>query len=316
MTELKALLKRNSKLFFKDKGLFFTSLITPVILLVLYISFLGNVFRDTFKTVLGDAISIPSELIESLVGGQIFSSLLSVSAITVAFCSNMLMVQDKVSGAKRDLMMTPVRRETLALGYFGATFLSTLTVCLIACVMCFIYIAAVGWYMSLADVLLILADVFVIALFGTSVSSLVNVFLSSQGHISAVGTIVSSGYGFISGAYMPISQFGEALQRIVYCLPGTYGTALLRTHCLRGALAELSSLGFPPEVITDFKDNMDCDIYLFDTAVPIPMMYLILFLASAVALSLYILALLRHPGERKRRERKQRKRRKKEAKKE
>ena len=41
-------LKRNIKLFFKDKGVFFTSLITPLILLLLYVTFLGNVFKDTF----------------------------------------------------------------------------------------------------------------------------------------------------------------------------------------------------------------------------------------------------------------------------
>ena len=38
--------KRNIKLFFKDKGMFFTSLITPVILLVLYSTFLAKVYRD------------------------------------------------------------------------------------------------------------------------------------------------------------------------------------------------------------------------------------------------------------------------------
>ena len=43
MKELKALIKRDTKLFFKDKGMFFTSLITPVILLVLYATFLANI---------------------------------------------------------------------------------------------------------------------------------------------------------------------------------------------------------------------------------------------------------------------------------
>ena len=42
MSTLKALIKRNTKLFFKDKGMFLTSLITPAILLVLYATFLGN----------------------------------------------------------------------------------------------------------------------------------------------------------------------------------------------------------------------------------------------------------------------------------
>ena len=42
MTGLGALIRRNCKLFFKDKGMFFTSLITPVILLVLYATFSGQ----------------------------------------------------------------------------------------------------------------------------------------------------------------------------------------------------------------------------------------------------------------------------------
>ena len=48
MTGLYSLIKRNIKLYFKDKGLFFSSLITPIILLVLYVTFLRNVFYDSF----------------------------------------------------------------------------------------------------------------------------------------------------------------------------------------------------------------------------------------------------------------------------
>ena len=49
MTELSALIKRNCKLFFKDKGMFFTSLITPFILLVLYATFLAGIYRSSFE---------------------------------------------------------------------------------------------------------------------------------------------------------------------------------------------------------------------------------------------------------------------------
>ena len=50
------LIKRNIKLFFKDKGMFLTSLITPVILLVLYTTFLGNVYRDSFTMNLPETV--------------------------------------------------------------------------------------------------------------------------------------------------------------------------------------------------------------------------------------------------------------------
>lgn len=61
----------------------------------------------------------------------------------------------------------------------------------------------------------------------------------------ANGTIVSSAYGFICGAYMPISQFSVGLQKAISFLPGTYGTSLIRNHAMRGAFAELTELGFP-----------------------------------------------------------------------
>ena len=48
MTGLGALVRRNTKLYFKDKGMFFASLITPIILLVLYASY-ADVKRIFFK---------------------------------------------------------------------------------------------------------------------------------------------------------------------------------------------------------------------------------------------------------------------------
>ena len=52
MTGLGALIGRNTRLYFKDKGMFFTSLITPVILLVLYGTFLNNIYEDSFRSAL------------------------------------------------------------------------------------------------------------------------------------------------------------------------------------------------------------------------------------------------------------------------
>lgn len=287
MTRLNNLIRRNCKLFFKDKGLFFASLITPLILLVLYATFLANVYRDSFVSGLGAAV-IPEKLLSATVCGQMISSLLSVSCVTVAFCSNMLMVQDKVTGARKDLTMTPVGSATLSLSYYIATLISTGLVCFVAAGVCFGYTAAVGWYMRAGDVALVLLDIVMLVMFGTALSSIVNLFLSSQGQISAVGTMVSSMYGFISGAYMPISQFGSGLQKIISCLPGTYGTALLRRHAMAGAFREMERLGFPAEAVGQMRDMVDCNIYFFGTKVSESAMYAILLGTIAVLIAAYI----------------------------
>lgn len=288
MMGLGMLIKRNIKMFFKDKGLFFTSLITPLILLVLYVTFLGNVYRDSFEMAFPQGMEIPGKLLDAAVGGQLISSLLAVCCVTVAFCSNMLMVQDKVTGARKDFMVTPVKGTTMALGYYVATLVSTLIICLVATCAGLLYLGKVGWYLSGSDVALLLLDVFLLVMFGVALSSIINFFLSTQGQISAVGSIVSSMYGFICGAYMPISQFSEGLQKALSFLPGTYATSLLRNHALRGVFEGLEADGYPNEVIEVLRDVIDCNVYFFDEKVGVPAMYWILGVSVVVLIGIYV----------------------------
>ncbi len=283
------LIKRNIKLFFKDKGMFFTSLITPAILLVLYATFLGNVYRDSFTSNLPDSLKLSESIVNGLVGSQLMSSILAVSCVTVAFCSNFLMVQDKVNGITKDFRISPVNSATLSMSYYTATLISTLIICLVAAGICLAYVAIVGWYMSLADVFLLLLDILLLVLFGTALSSIINLFLSTQGQISAVGTIISAGYGFICGAYMPISSFGTGLQKTLAFLPSTYGTSLIRNHSMQGVLSEMQNQGIPSEIIEEIKDSLDCNLYFFENQVNMTTMYIILGITVSALIGIYIL---------------------------
>ena len=289
MNTIFVMIKRNMKLFFKDKGMFFTALITPGILLILYATFLGNIYEDSFYAGLPDTITLPEKLINGLVGGQLISSILAVSCVTVAFCANNLMVQDRSNGSIKDLKISPVKPSVLAISYYAATLLSTLIICLSATVICLVYVGAIGWYMSVSDVLLLLLDVVLLSFFGTAISSVINFFLSTQGQMSAVGTIISAGYGFICGAYMPISSFSDGLQKVITFLPGTYGTSLIRTHSLRGALAEMQNQGVPAEIVGSITDSLDCNLYFFGSQISVPTMYLVLGGSVAVLVGIYVL---------------------------
>lgn len=288
MTRLKALIRRNILMFFKDKGLLFTSLITPVILLVLYATFLGKVYRDSFVMNLPAGI-VPEDVINGCVAGQLTSSLLAVCCVTVAFCSNMLMAQDKMTGARRDLVIAPVGGGTLALAYFVSAYISTLCVCLTALAAGLVYTVFQGWYLTFGDVMLLTADMMLLALFGAALSSVVNCNLRTQGQISAVGTIVSSGYGFICGAYMPVSQFPLWLQKTVSLLPGTYATSLVRNHAMNGPIGEIVAAGAPDAAIRALREAVDCDIYFFNSPVSVPCMYAVLLGATILITALYVL---------------------------
>ena len=145
-----------------------------------------------------------------------------------------------------------------------------------------------GWYLTAGDIAKLFLDVVLLVLFGTALSSCVNFPLSTQGQASAVGTIVSAGYGFVCGAYMPISQFSEGLQKVISFLPGTYGTSLLRNHALRGVFEEMGNQGFPDEIVEAIRDSVDCNLYFFGDKVALSNMYVILISAIVIAIVIYV----------------------------
>ena len=289
MTGFSKLWARNCKLFFKDRGAFFSALITPVILLVLYATFLANVYRDSFVSAMPQGFNVSDALINGTVGAQLVSSLLAVSCVTVSFCSNLLMIQDKCTGAIRDITVSPVKRSTISLAYFCASAAVTLIVTVSAFAVSLAFLAVKGWYLSFLDVVLLTGDIVLMTLFGVALSSCINFPLSTNGQASAVGTIVSAGYGFVCGAYMPLASFPETLQKVLMFLPGTYGTSLIRCDFMRGVFEEMSDSGFPDEVVGMIRDSVDCNLYFFSHEVSASAKYAVVAGSLVLFCGLYVL---------------------------
>ena len=289
MSTLLNVVRRNLKMFFKDKGMFFSSLITPIILLVLYATFLASVYRDSFESALPEGMEISKKLLNGTVVSQLVSALLAVSCVTVSFCANLLMIQDKANNTISDFTVSPIGRATIGAGYYIASAVSTLIVTFTALIVCLLYLLTQGWFMSFTDVLWVILDVFLVTLFGTAVSSCVNYFLTTNGQASAVGTIVSAGYGFLCGAYMPISTFSSGLQKVLMFLPGTYGTSMLKNHLMGGVFREMESLGWPEEIVSSIMDGVDCNIYFFDKQVEVWQMELVVIGSIIFFTGLFVL---------------------------
>ncbi len=301
MKTLLSLVERNCKLFFRDKGTFFPSLLAPLILLFLFIAFLGNVYRDSIRSIVA-GFPISDGAVEGIAAGWLLSSLLAVCAVTIAFTANTIMVQDRATGRAKDLLVSPVQPALVALAYFIATFLVTLMICAVALGAGLIYVGAAGWHLTAEDLCLAVADTVLLTLFGTALSSVVCHFLHSQGGVTGVQAIVSAAYGFLCGAYMPLDSLTDWLKDALMFLPGTYGTGLLHTHLMDGAIGALAGEGIPEALIEGMKDGFDCNLTFFGSAVPEWTSYLVLALAALVLIALYVLLCsvrLRRSGKRK-----------------
>lgn len=290
MKTVLSLINRDRKLFFRDKGMFLSGLMTPIILIILYTTFLEKVYKDSFMSHLPENLNgIATELINGTVAAQLAAALLAVSCVTVTFCVNLTMVSDRANGCIRDFSVSPVSRPALYFSYFMATVGNSLMINAVALLMSFGYMYMSGFYMSAGDVFMTFFDLVLLVLFGAVLSSVICYPLKTQGQMSAVGTIISAGYGFICGAYMPISNFGDSLQKALSFLPSTYGTSLIKNHMLRGVFEEMKASGFPEDVVKGIKDSLDCSPEFLGNSVNTSQMIFVMAASVVVFASLYLI---------------------------
>lgn len=291
-----ALVSRNTKCYFKDKFLFFVSMITPLILLVLFATFLRNVYIESFQQVADDLkIELDGRVLEGITGAWLMSSILGVSSVTVAFCSNTIMIEDKISSAVTDFQVSPVKKTTISISYFISNFFVTFIVMMAVMLVGHIYLAAVGWYIPVGDVFMIIVGVICNILFGTLLAAVVESFISSQGGLSAVSTLVSSMYGFICGAYMPLST-NEVMGNVFCLLPGTYGVGILRNHYMTGYIEEMCRGIENPDIAAGLREGIssgfDMKLSPFGTDISLGAMYGILLGTCAVLFAAFIVIIL------------------------
>ena len=299
--KLISLIERNTKCYFKDIFTFFMSLLTPIILFILFVTFLRTVYIDNFERIFSEyGISIEPRILNGVAGAWLMSSILSVSAVTVAFCSNTVMIADKINSSVNDFRVSPVKGTTISLAYFVSNFFVTFIVLITVMLIGHIYLAAIGWYIPVGDVFLILVDIICGILFGTLLAGIVGSFISTNGGASAVSTLVSSMYGFICGAYMPISTFPNGLQNVLSLLPGTYSVGIIRNHYMNGYVnaisEELQKLSLEEntisEIITEMRNSFDANLSCFGNNVPLGAMYGVLLGTCAVLLAAYVAVVL------------------------
>ena len=285
LRKMKYLTLRNIKLYFKDKMTFLVSLITPLILLVLFIAFLKSTYEDSILSII-QGFDLDQSLIDAFTGGWLFSSVLATSCITVAFCSGMMVI-DKINKANIDFMVSPVKKSTLQLSYVLANLFSTFIITFVLLIVGLIYLACVGFYITFVDILLIVFGIIITSLFGTILANIIWTFTHSQGVVSGVCTLVSALYGFICGAYMPISTMGQGMQYFVSLLPGTYATVLFRQGFLNSVLNRMRET-LPQGMINGIASGFDVKMSFFGHDVSTLALILVISISTIVLLGVFL----------------------------
>ena len=121
---LGVLIKRNIKLYMKDKMTVFFSVLAPIIILLVYILFLGDIQAQSIMSVFesqGYAGLVTETEVRAIVNNWMISGVMGVSCITVALNANIIMVRDRMNGNVNDIISSPVKRWVLYLSYINYT---------------------------------------------------------------------------------------------------------------------------------------------------------------------------------------------------
>lgn len=279
------LVERSLKIFLKDKASVFFSLLAPLIVLGLYLLFLGDIQMDGIKAAFEGA-PIDDKLLKSFVDSWMLAGVVSVACVTVSFSVQGITVQDREKGVLNDMLASPISRGIIDLSYLISNFVVTLCICLIVLAVAFVYVAITGWTLSFVDAVLLIALTIMSVLSASVISTLVGLaFRTSSQHSAFVG-IISAMIGFVMGAFMPLSAFPEGVQYVTLFVPATYSAALYRNLFMRGALEKIDAV--LPGAEDGLKGSFSMELDFFGKTIGADMQAVIFAAFIALTLAAWI----------------------------
>lgn len=258
------LVKRNIKLFFKDKMTVFFSLFSPLIVLILYILFLKDVQFDAVKNGVLATFNVSDKLISGYIDSWMLSGVLAVGCVTVSLSANSIMVADKSKGILKDTIVSPVKLWVVKFGYYLYNFIITLIIMLVVLAVCLIYLAGTGkWYLGATEVFSLLGTV----VFSTFSATIITVFLTdffkTESALGAFTGIVSAVIGFLIGAYMPLDMLPKGFQYVSALLPATHSASMFREFLMLKPLEEIAKIVPYEQVIEGLKQSFSVEVNFF-----------------------------------------------------
>ncbi|MFA7612459.1 MAG: ABC transporter permease [Acholeplasmataceae bacterium] len=226
MYEFLNMTKRNILIFIRDKTTVFLSFLSVFILLLLYVLFIGNGFVDGF---VNEGAAIDNKLKTFLITSIVMGGAIVVNTASLSLGVMSSIVSDLESNKLDGFLVSPIKRHKIILSYYVTSIIITtvLTIFLWFLAVLYVGVASGYWYKTMTVLKvssLIILYTFISSTFMIFMTSLIkstNAFSTLAG---VFGTII----GFISGAYIPLSQLGKLPLNIASLVPFSHMTMQLK----------------------------------------------------------------------------------------
>lgn len=261
------LVKRGMKIFLKDKATVFFSLLSPLIVFMLYVLFLKDLQYDAIRNTL-QGINVASSLLKGFVDNWMIGGVLAVGCVSVSLSANAIMVADKTKGILADSIVSPIKRSVVKLSYYIFNFIVTVTIMFLVMVVCLIYLAASGGFrMTVANVFALIGTLLLSAASATFVTVFITDFFKTEAALGAFNGVMSAMIGFIIGAYMPMNALPTAFQYISALFPATHSACMFRQFLMTETLNEIATQVPVSQLIDGLKEGYSMNLNFFGTII-------------------------------------------------
>ncbi|MDR0309404.1 MAG: ABC transporter permease [Candidatus Methanoplasma sp.] len=271
---------RNVKVFFRDKASVVFSMFAALIVIALYFLFLGDMISQSYS-------EIPDARI--IIDSWAMAGVMAVVPVTATLGAVGIMIQDKITGAVRDLTVSPMKRYEIVGGYVLSTFIVGILLSFLALAFAEAYIVSNGGsLLGAAQFAAVIGIILLSVMSASAVMFLIALFITSNNSYSMISSIIGTLIGFITGVFIPMSMLPAAMCSLIKIVPASHSASLFRQVMMEKPMEAMA--GMLPEDITQFELDMGVRFEFGDTLITPEISVLIL---AAVAAVFFVIAVLR-----------------------
>lgn len=239
---------RNNKAFRRDKMSVFFSLLSIIIVIVLYALFLQKMQVDALKQFTEATAQLVTMTKEWIVAG-----LLSMIAVSTTLAAFNIAVNDLESKATADLLTAPLSRAAIQMSYVGNAFVIGTAFSFAALIGCEIFLVASGGsWLSFASLLEVSGILLLSVLLASAFNVFLVLFVNTQNAFSTLSTLIGTLIGFLCGIYVPIGVLPSFAQHLIMYFPISHTTLLLRNAFMENSLVHVFE-GAPADAAEQYK---------------------------------------------------------------
>lgn len=274
---MRAFTKRNMLLYFRDKTAVFFSLLAVLIIISLYVLFLGDMISNNLP-------DLPSK--KSLLISWFIAGILAVTSMTTTLGSFGNLVEDRANKVYMDFYSSPIARGKLVGGYILSAVLIGVMMCMATFIISGIYLFMTGGeLLSVGTIIAVMGVIILSVLASGSMVLFLVMFFETSNAFAAASTIIGTLLGFLAGIYIPIGSLPDYIQVVVKLFPVSHAAALFRQLLMEPFIIE-AFVNAPAEVKESFQ--LDMGVYYEINGGEISTLFSVIYLIGTIFLFFFL----------------------------